>query len=111
MRLLFDNNLSPNLVKKLRRQFPGSAHVFTLNIHTLSDEDLWEYARSNGFVVVTKDFDFVELQFLRGYPPKIVWLTMGNASTIRILEILRQNTKNIRIFGRNQHSGCLVINQ
>src|SRR3990167_6287721 len=111
MRLLFDNNLSPNLVKKLRRQFPGSAHVFTLNIHTLSDEDLWEYARSNGFVVVTKDVDFIELQFLRGYPPKIVWLTMGNVSTAYIAEILIRHTENMRAFGENLHSGCLVINQ
>lgn len=111
MRLLFDNNLSPILASKLRRQFPGSSHVFTLNIHTLSDEALWEYARAHTFVVVTKDVDFIELQFLRGYPPKIVWLTTGNASTARTIEVLRRNIGSIRAFGKNKHSGCLVIHR
>ena len=111
MQLLFDNNLSPVLEKKLRRQFPGSRHVFTLNIHTLSDDELWDYARDNEFAVVTKDIDFIELQFLRGYPPKIVWLTMGNAPAAYIVEVLIRHAENIRAFDKNSHSGCLIINQ
>ena len=111
MQLLFDNNLPPALEKKLRRGFPGSRHVFTLNIHTFSDDELWNYARDSEFVVVTKDVDFIELQFLRGYPPKIVWLTMGNASTAYIAETLIRHTENMRAFGENLRSGCLVINE
>lgn len=45
---------------------------------------VWYYARTHGFVVVTKDSDMVELSLLRGAPPKIVWLRLGNVSTMAV---------------------------
>ena len=111
MRLLFDNNLSPALVKRFRRQFPGSAHVFDLKIHTLPDSDIWEYAREKGYCVVTKDADFNLRSTTQGYPPKVIWLKIGNATTTRVEFILKLRSKDIHHFEHDVESGCLVINR
>ena len=60
MKLLFDANLSPRLIGRLAALFPDSIHVFDTGLARFtSDEAIWEYARSNGFVIVTADSDFL----------------------------------------------------
>ena len=61
MKLLFDHNLSPRLVSRLADIYPGSNHLFNLNLDTAEDSFVWEYARDNDFTIVTKDSDFSEL--------------------------------------------------
>ena len=73
MKLLFDANLSPRLVGRLAELFPNSAHVFDTCLARLtSDETIWEYAKANGFIVVTADSDFLAFARDRGAPPKVV---------------------------------------
>jgi predicted nuclease of predicted toxin-antitoxin system len=52
------------------------------------DRALWEYAREHGYVIVTKDDDFVRLQLLLGYPPKVILLRLGNCTTQQVLTAL-----------------------
>lgn len=73
--LLFDHNLAPRLVTRLVDLYPGSAHVDALGLGTASDRDVWEFARSQGFIIVTKDADFSELNVLLGTPPKVIWIS------------------------------------
>ena len=71
MKLLFDANLSPKLVGRLSELFPGSSHVFDTDMaHFISDETIWEYAGTNGYIIVTADSDFVDLALDRGAPPR-----------------------------------------
>jgi len=79
--LLFDQNLSPRLVTRLTDVYPNSLHVDTLGLGTSSDRDVWEYARLNAFIIVTKDADFSELSVLLGTPPKVIWIRRGNCYT------------------------------
>ena len=58
MKLLLDENLSPSLVGLVQREFPGTMHVRDVGLLGASDRRIWEYARSNGFVIVSKDDDF-----------------------------------------------------
>lgn len=60
MKLLFDQNLSPVLIKELQDVFPGSAHTEALVLARADDSSIWEYARENGFTIVSKDADFPE---------------------------------------------------
>lgn len=55
MKLLFDQNLSFKLAKKLGDIFPGSSQVKLLGLDQADDAEIWEYARVNGFVLVTQD--------------------------------------------------------
>lgn len=106
MKLLFDQNLSPRLVGRLVDLFPDSSHVSLLRLDKVPDENVWLYAHDHNFVIVTKDADFGELSILRGFPPKVIWLQVGNCTTSRIEEIIRQHTEAIE---RLEHEGEIGI--
>jgi predicted nuclease of predicted toxin-antitoxin system len=53
--------------------------VFVLKINPFwNDDEIWNYARLNNLVIVTKDKDFILKQVLDGSPPKIVHIKFGN---------------------------------
>ena len=72
MKLLFDHNLSPRLVNRLGDLYPNSNHLFNLGLDTVEDFIIWQYARDNEFIIVTKDSDFSELSLVGGFPPKVI---------------------------------------
>lgn len=65
MKLLLDQNISRKLVRELGDVFHGSSHVYLLGLHEASDEEVWSYARSNDFTIVTYDSDFRNMSFYR----------------------------------------------
>ncbi len=66
-----------------------------IRLGTADDVTVWEHAKQNNFVIITKDADFVDLSVLRGFPPKVVWICRGNCSTANIAEILRDHNAEI----------------
>jgi len=70
LKLLFDENLSQRLIASIDDLYPGSFHVEDCGLTGAPDEELWRYARENGFAFVSKDSDFSELSVLRGSPPR-----------------------------------------
>jgi predicted nuclease of predicted toxin-antitoxin system len=98
VKLLLDQNLSYKLVDRLADVFPGSTQVRLLGFARYSDSELWYYARTHGFVFVTKDEDIPELALLRGSPPKVVWVRIGNSTTQAVERLLRANVDVIRAF-------------
>ncbi len=89
MKLLFDQNLSPRLVNRLSDLYPDSNHVYPLGIERVPDKEVWQYARDEGFLIVTKDADFSDLCMLLGFPPKVIWIRRGNCKTADIEKHLR----------------------
>jgi len=61
MKLLLDHHLSPRLVKRLANLFPESNHIYPLNLDKADDFEIWEFAKENNFIIVTKDADFSDL--------------------------------------------------
>ena len=109
MRLLFDQNLSPRLVESLADLYPGSTHVRDVRLHTADDETVWSYASDRGFTIVSKDSDFRQLSFLRGHPPKIVWIWRGNCSTSEIETVLRLHRDDLLAFEQDIRSSFLAL--
>ncbi len=109
MKLLFDQNLSPRLVKLLADIFPESNHVFPLNLDETEDTEVWQYAKENNFTLVTKDADFGDLSILRGFPPKVIWIRHGNCKTSDIENILRANWDVIEQLGNDTRIGLLTL--
>ena len=72
MKLLFDHNLSPRLPRLLADLYPDSIHVRTVRLHESDDPIVWDYAKTNGFMIVSKDSDFQQRSLLLGAPPKFV---------------------------------------
>ncbi len=109
VKLLFDQNLSPKLIKKLADLYPNSDHLDLLGLGAANDTMVWEYAKDNDFVVVTKDADFADLSVLRGFPPKVAWIRRGNCSTANIERILRDHNVEIEDLAADSTSGILTL--
>jgi predicted nuclease of predicted toxin-antitoxin system len=109
MKLLFDHNLSPRLVDRLADLFPESTHIYTLGMDRSEDREVWIYAQSNDFTIVTRDGDYNELLVLRGFPPKIVWIRRGNCSTAVIEGILRAHVADIQALATDPTLGILTL--
>ena len=98
MKLLFDQNISFRIVKKVQYFLPLSSQVRLLGLENSNDFEIWEYARANEYTIVTFDTDFYDISLIKGIPPKIVWLRLGNVSTNDLVNRLRQNHELIREF-------------
>lgn len=109
MKLLFDQNLSFRLAKQLAALFPESAHVRILGMERRDDKIIWQYAKDNGFAVVTQDADFELLSQVYGFPPKIIWLRCGNTATANIRRILETNYDLILAFEADDLLACLEL--
>lgn len=109
MRLLFDENLSPQLAASFQHEFPGSTHVHLVGLGSALDDEVWNYARENGFTVVTKDADYHERSLIGGYPPKVVWVRLGNVTTVQIERALREQVEAIRRLGEDKELAVLVV--
>ena len=70
---------------------------------------MWAYAAANGLTIVTKDGDFNELVVLRGFPPRVVWLRLGNCSTADVEAALRAHLEAIEELDGNATTGLLII--
>ncbi|RKU39679.1 hypothetical protein C6496_00165 [Candidatus Poribacteria bacterium] len=109
MKLLFDQNLSPNLVNLLAALFPNSAHVQDAGLDASEDTELWDYARNNDYLIVSKDADFRHRSIVYGPPPKIIWLGLGNCSTRTVEDNLRDHYSDIQTFARDTNRGLFVL--
>ncbi len=109
MKLFFDENLSYQLVDRLAALFPGSRHIDQAGLRGNADTVIWDYARTHDLCIVSKDNDFRQLSVLRGPPPKIVWLSVGNTGTDVIAGLLQQNANRITGFGGMLEENLLIL--
>lgn len=109
MRLRFDQNLSSRLPARLADEFEGAQHVRDLELATADDRAVWQYAKEHGLTIVSKDADFRQLSFVLGFPPKVVWLRVGNGSTNDIEALIRSRATELRAFERDAEAALLVI--
>ncbi len=109
MRLLFDQNLSPKLVKLVHSLYADSDHVFFLGLDQAKDAEIWHFAKDNGFVLVTKDADFGDLSTLLGFPPKVIWIRRGNCRTSEIFQLLADNFDVIKSLDTEPQIGLLPL--
>ncbi len=109
MKLLFDQNLSFKLCRLIADTFPESSHVGVSGLSEAGDREVWEYAKANGFAIVSQDADFAEMATLLGSPPKVIWLRVGNQSTEVISVLLQHHAELISAFGEDTGAACLEI--
>lgn len=91
MKLLFDQNLSPSLVNSPADIYPESVHVQSVGLDRGDDRAVWDFARLQNLVIVTKNADFLESSLMAGAPPKVVWIRRGNCSTSDVEAMLRRH--------------------
>jgi predicted nuclease of predicted toxin-antitoxin system len=87
--LWIDAQLSPALARWISETFGVVAHAMRdLGLREAKDVVIFHAAREAGAVVMSKDSDFVLLLERFGPPPQVLWVTCGNTSNARMLEIL-----------------------
>ena len=88
MKLLLDQNISFRLTKTLHEYFSDIQSVKENDLQNADDRRIWEYARQQGFTIITFDEDFYNIQLLKGFPPKIIWFKTGNLRRKQLEEFL-----------------------
>lgn len=109
MRLLFDENLSEQLVELLTDLFPDSLHIRRLRGSGAADRIVWQLAAEHGCLLVTKDEDFQRLSISRGGPPKVVWVRLGNCTTQQVEQLLRARFEAIQRFEAHEEATFLAL--
>lgn len=109
MRFLFDENLSPDLVRLLSDVFPESVHVRDVGLKSADDPVVWQYAKENHLLIVSKDSDLHQRSFVFGPPPKLIWVRLGNCSTSDVERLLRRNFDAITIFEEDSEAAFLAL--
>lgn len=109
MKLLFDENLSHKLVRLLADLFPDSIHVREIGLKAADDPVVWEYAKDNDLTIVSKDSDMHQRSFMFGYPPKIIWVRLGNCSTSDVERLLRRRFASIEAFYEDANASFLSL--
>jgi predicted nuclease of predicted toxin-antitoxin system len=109
VKLLLDENLSDRIIYRIIDLYPNSAHVKTIGLINTDDAIIWEYAKTNEFTILSKDSDFHQRSLLYGHPPKFVYLRIGNCSTSKIVQILRENFEIITQFEHSERESLLIL--
>ncbi|MBN2893548.1 MAG: DUF5615 family PIN-like protein [Bacteroidales bacterium] len=98
MKLLFDENISFRIVKKISDIFPDSAHVSKFGLLKSNDLQIWDFAKRNSFTIVTNDSDFNDILSIYSHLPKVIWYRGGNKTTQILAEKLLENQDEVISF-------------
>ncbi len=92
MKVWLDAQLPPLLAQWINQQDFGlqACAIRELGLRDATDPEIFEAARVEAAVVMTKDRDFVHLLDLHGPPPHVIWMRMGNCSNAALQQILRR---------------------
>lgn len=89
MNIWIDAQLPPTLARWLNATFEVNATALRdLGLRDARDVEIFEAARVENAVIMTKDSDFVDLVCRLGSPPQILWLTCGNVTNRNLRQIL-----------------------
>ncbi|WP_242017569.1 DUF5615 family PIN-like protein [Trichocoleus sp. FACHB-69] len=88
--------MSRKLVNRLADIFPDASHIQFHKLTEVDDSEIWEFAKIQGFCIVTQDADFAEKSRLYGSPPKVIWLRCGNTPTSNMEAILRSGQRQFK---------------
>jgi predicted nuclease of predicted toxin-antitoxin system len=89
MKVLVDNELPPALARLLSELDLDCHHVQELGMDSWTDRQIWRHAVAEGFVLVSKDSDFVDLAKSSDDQVSVVWVRFGNCRTKELLASFR----------------------
>jgi predicted nuclease of predicted toxin-antitoxin system len=93
---LVDTQLPPALAKFLDKTGYPSKHTSSYpKGYFLKDEEIIEIAKQHTQIIITKDSDFWDNFFLRGYPPDVLLLELGNIKNADLIALFQQNITQI----------------
>ena len=85
MRFIVGAQLPPALARRLVGRGLQAEHVADVNLAGASDAAIWDYAKSNSAVIITKDGDFAQRKSFGAKDPKVIWVRFPNARGRQII--------------------------
>ena len=89
--------------------YANTAHIVEFGLLESSDRQIWEFAKTNNYVIVTTDSDFYELAMTVGPPPKVIWLRRWVHPTKDAERVLRRQAIRISEFASDPELAVLVL--
>jgi predicted nuclease of predicted toxin-antitoxin system len=91
MTIWVDAHLSPAIATWISTTLEIEAVALRdLGLRDAEDTEIFQVAKAQRAILMTKDSNFVDLVERLGSPPQIIWLTCGNTSNARLREILSE---------------------
>ncbi len=114
MRLLFDENLAPRLVRRLADVYADPAHVRDVGLARAEDADVWSMPVLTGLQSSPRTLTSSNQQrsFVEDHPPKVIWFRLGNCSTADTRDIerlLRDRQQEVVAFGADADGPFLIL--
>ncbi|MFZ5575038.1 MAG: DUF5615 family PIN-like protein [Pseudomonadota bacterium] len=91
-RFLIDARLPPALARKLAAMGHEATHLLDVGLLESSVGAIWDYAMSQGAIIVTKDEDFAIRASVSEAPPRIVWISNRQLQQRKIAGLARTGT-------------------
>ena len=89
MTIWIDAQLSPAIAQWISQNFPMDAIALRdIGLRDAEDAEIFAAAKNAEVIVMTKDWDFLDLLERFGPPPQVLWLTCGNTSNAHLKQIL-----------------------
>jgi len=88
VKFLLDAHLPPVLGRVMAREGYEVTHVAQLEMKGATDPDIWQYAKSHGYVVISKDEDFMRYRRDTDANPRFIWVRTGNCKNRELIETL-----------------------
>lgn len=114
LKFIVDTQLPPSLALKLRMYGTGADAVHTTNYangHLMNDKEIRKIAVAENRIIITKDSDFFDYFILKGIPPKILLLELGNISNVRLFAIIDANISEIINLFENKNASLIMVQE
>jgi predicted nuclease of predicted toxin-antitoxin system len=95
VKFLVDNQLPDALCQFLNARRHESSHVLGLKMDEASDLEIWKYATTGNWIVVSKDEDFLHLANRQGDTGKLLWVRIGNSRKQTLLRAFEEELPSV----------------
>jgi len=110
IRFLIDTQLPPSLAEFFRRRGLNATHVIDYPLRAFtSDKEIINISTEEKRIVISKDMDFFDHYILKGFPPSVLLLQLGNIKNLDLFHFLDYNFDGIiKLFTDNPQSLVLL---
>lgn len=96
MKFIIDTQLPPLLKELMVSKGYDTSHTIDYPKGVLiKDVEIREIALVENRVIITKDKDFLDMYLVKGSPPKVVLIELGNCKNSLLLSYFRRNLDQI----------------
>jgi len=109
LRFIVDTQLPPSLAEFFKRRGFDATHVVNYPKGALtSDNEIITIANNEARIIITKDSDFMDYYFLKGFPPAVLLLQLGNIKNNRLFFVLDKYIDQIILLFSKQTNFIIV---